>query len=116
MSERITNQGDNDQPSPLSSLLYFIAFLSWEISTTDSPACQLEAEGNTRMWIPYLQLFDISFREFSFLQFTPQVWCGLWSTLNLQRQCSVAGMRHNMTGGRKRNANVNLLGKNKDES
>ena len=66
------------------------------------------------MWIPYLQLFDISFREFSFLHFT-EVRCGDPPVLSILRD-SVAGMRQNMTGGRKRNANVNLLGKNKDES
>ena len=64
------------------------------------------------MWIPYTQIFDISFRELSFLHFT-HLWAG---------ECSIdSGEDEVQHDGRKEarktsNANVNLLGKNKDES
>ena len=66
------------------------------------------------MWIPYLQIFDISFREFSFLHFT-EVWT-VWSQSS-QTLYSISEdeAQHDRRKEARKisNANVNQLGENK---
>ena len=73
------------------------------------------------MWIPYLQIFDISFRELSFLHFT-QVWTVESrvdpAVLSIFPDRSEDEAQHDRRKEARKilNANVILLGKNKDES
>ena len=64
------------------------------------------------MWIPYLQIFDISFREFSFLHFT-ELWSQSSQTLYSISSEDEAQHDRRKEARKISNANVNQLGENK---